>query len=135
VRWAIETAVATTLEADPPGRRGPIRLPVARPAALVAMKAVSTADPARGEKRASDPLDIWRLLSDNPVRTAELLFQLRGAPEQLQDYTRQRLLDFFVVAPGVFVRDMAPGPGSAADVREVRELYDAVIQPEVAGDR
>lgn len=132
VRWAIETAVATTIEADPPGRRGPILLPVARPAALVAMKAVSTADPARGEKRASDLLDIWRLLSDNPVRTAHLLAQLRAAPDQLQLYTRQRLLDLFVATPGDFVRDMAHGPGGAADVREVRELYDELIQPGVA---
>jgi len=131
VRWAIETAVATTIEADPPGRRGPIQLPVARPAALVAMKAVSTADPARGEKRASDLLDIWRLLSDNPVRTAQLLSQLREAPERLQVYTRQRLHDLFVAAPGDFVRDMAEGPGGAADVREVRELYDGLIQPDV----
>ena len=131
VRWAIETAVATTIEADPPGRRGPIQLPVARPAALVAMKAVSTADPARGEKRASDLLDIWRLLSDNPVRTAQLLSQRREAPERLQVYTRQRLHDLFVAGPGDFVRDMAAGPGGAAEVREGRELYDGLIQPDV----
>ena len=132
VRWAIETAVATTIEAAPPGRLGPILLPVARPAALVAMKAVSTADPARGEKHASDLLDIWRLLSDNPVRTAELLTQLRQAPDRLVAFTRQRLLYLFVSAPGDFVRNMADGPGGAADVSEVRELYDDLIQPELA---
>ena len=131
VRWAVETAVATTIEADPPGRRGPVQLPVARPAALVAKKAVSTAEPARGEKRASDLLDIWRLLSDNPVRTAQLLSQRREAPERLQVYTRQRLHDLFVAGPGDFVRDMAAGPGGAAEVREGRELYDGLIQPDV----
>ncbi len=134
VRWAIETAVATTIDVDPSGRLGPLTLPVASPVALVAMKAVSTADPARGDKRASDLLDIWRLLSDDPLRTADLLAQLRQAPEPLVTFTQQRLHDLFVTAPSDLVRDMTRGPGAATDVAEVRELYDELIRPEL-GDR
>jgi hypothetical protein len=134
VRWAVETAVTTTIDVDPSGRLGPLALPVATRAALVAMKSVSTADPARGQKRGSDLLDVWRLLSDNPVRTAELLAQLREAPDRLMLFTRQRLHDLFGAEPGEFVRDMARGSGSAADVAEVRELYDELIRPEL-GDQ
>lgn len=131
VRWAIDTAIVMTIEAAPPGRLGPVPLPVATPAALVAMKTVSIADPARGAKRASDLLDVWRLLSDNPVRTAELLTQLRTAPEPLAGWTTRRLRDLFVAAPGDFAHDMASGPGRATDMAEVRELYDNLIGPEL----
>lgn len=131
VLWAIETGVLTTIHAEPQGRRGPVSLPVATPAALVAMKTVSAADPARGGKRASDLLDIWRLLSENPIRTAELLPQLHTAPDQLTAWTQQRLHHLFLEAPGNFLRGMAAGPGSATDVAEVRGLYVDLIQPEL----
>lgn len=128
-RWAIETAVVMTLEAEPSGRRGPVSLPVASPAALVAMKVVSSSHESRGAKRASDLLDLWRLLSDDPVRTAELLVELATAPDHLLEYTRERLDRLFSGDPADFIREMARGPGCATSVAEVRDLYDEMIQP------
>lgn len=131
MRWAIETAEVTTIDVDPAGRRGPVSLPVATPAALVAMKAVSTADPARGDKRATDLLDVWRLLSDNPVRTAEMLAQLLAAPDRLVSWTRQRLQEWFADSPREFVHVMAAGPGRPAGIAEVRELWNGLIKSEL----
>lgn len=128
-RWAIETAVDLMLAVEPPGSRGPLTIPVATPAALVAMKAVSSSDATRGDKQATDLLDIWRLLSDNPVRTAELLDALTTAPSRLLGYTRVRLEHLCSTKPGDFIRAMAAGPGRASSVAEVRQLYDDMIAP------
>lgn len=58
VRWAIATAELLTVDTDRGSPRGPVTLPVARPSALVAMKTVAIADPKRGDKSATDLLDL-----------------------------------------------------------------------------
>lgn len=129
VRWAIETAEPVTVDTDPGSSRGPVTLPVARPSALVAMKTVSVADPARGDKKATDLLDLWRLLADDPIATVAVIQELLGAPERLRRWVEERLTRLFVEAPEDFVVRMAPAPGAARSVEDVRDLWDGVIRP------
>ena len=129
VRWAIETAAAMTVDAVPTSSRGPVTLPVARPSALIAMKAVSMADPQRGDKRATDMLDLWRLLSDDPIASAAILEELRSAPEDLRTWVTTQLASLFDDDPAGFLSQMAAGIGTAQTVDEIRELWEAVIEP------
>jgi hypothetical protein len=129
VRWAIETAAPMTVDSDPGSSRGPVTLPVARPSALVAMKTVSIADPTRGDKVATDLLDLWRLLSDDPIATVAVLDEFHSAPRRLHLWVRARLTMLFDEEPGAFVARMASAPGAARSVDEVRDLWDAVIGP------
>jgi hypothetical protein len=132
VAWAIQTATEMTIDVDPPGKRGPITLPVASQAALVAMKSVSSADPGRGGKRATDLLDVWRLLSDSPIATAEMLHALKSAPDRLAQWTDERMRQWFAVAPADFMRDVAPGLGEPRDVAELQELWEGLLEPGLA---
>ncbi len=129
VRWAIETAEPMTVGALPANSRGPVTLPVARPSALVAMKTVSIADPRRGDKRATDLLDLWRLLSDAPIASAEIVEELRTAPEDLHAWVKRQLRKLFDDDPAGFRSKMAAGVGAAQTVGEIRELWQAVIEP------
>jgi hypothetical protein len=130
VRWAIETALLMTVGAVPPSSRGPVTLPVARPSALITMKTVSIADPRRGDKRATDLLDLWRLLSDDPIGSAEVLVEeLRAAPVDLQVWAKNQLAALFDEDPAGFLSRMAGGVGTAQTVEEIRELWQAVIEP------
>jgi hypothetical protein len=131
-RWAIETAELTAVGTDPRSRRGPVTLPVARPSALVAMKTVSSADPKRGGKAATDLLDLWRLLADDPIAAVTTVEELRGAPEQLRRWVHERLTALFVDDPDGFVSRMPPGPGAVGSVQDVRDLWDGVIGPTLA---
>jgi hypothetical protein len=132
VRWAIDTADLMTVGTDPGSSRGPVTLPVARPSALVAMKTVSMADPKRGDKSATDLLDLWRLLSDDPIGTVAILHELRGAPERLRLWVQERITALFDEDPGGFVARMASAPGAARSVEDVRDLWDAVVGPTLA---
>jgi hypothetical protein len=129
VRWAIDTALLMTVGAVPASSRGPVTLPVARPSALIAMKTVSIADPRRGDKRATDLLDLWRLLSDDPIGSAAILEVLRAAPVDLQVWAKNQLSELFDEDPAGFLSRMAGGVGTAQTVEEIRELWEAVIEP------
>ena len=129
VRWAIETAESITVGTDPGSSRGPTTLPVARPSALVAMKSVSTADPARGHKTATDLLDLWRLLANDPIVAVTIVNEFRDAPERLRRWVHERLTTLFVEAPGDFVTGMTQAPGAARSVEDVRDLWEDVIGP------
>jgi hypothetical protein len=100
--------------------------------ALVAMKTVSMADPKRGDKSATDLLDLWRLLSDDPIGTVAILQELRGAPERLRLWVQERITALFDEDPGGFVARMASAPGAARSVEDVRDLWDAVVGPTLA---
>lgn len=129
IRWAIETAWAVTIDADPPASRGAVTVPVAIPSALVAMKTVSAADPQRGAKRATDLLDIWRLLADDPIATVRTVQELRAAPPPLRSWVQAQLNAYFVDDVPGFIGEMANGPGRAASADEVSELWQAVLKP------
>jgi hypothetical protein len=132
IRWAIETAESVTVDTDPSSFRGSVTLPVARPSALVAMKTVSAADPERGDKRATDLLDLWRLIADDPIATVAVIEELRLAPERLRHWVEEQLTGLFVEAPEDFVVKMAPAPGAARSVEDVRDLWSSVIGPTLA---
>lgn len=83
VGWAIEIAEPITVDTEPSASRGPITLPVAKASALVAMKTVAIADPRRGDKRATDLLDVWRLLADDPIMTGQHIEEFGNAPPVL----------------------------------------------------
>jgi hypothetical protein len=129
LRWAIETAELMTVEALPAGSRGRVTLPVARPSALIGLKTVAIADPRRGDKRATDLLDVWRLLSDAPIKTAELMEELRAAPAELRAWVKGQLTTLFADDPANFRATMATGLGTAQTVEEIRELWAAAIEP------
>lgn len=129
IRWAIETAEPMTVDTDPRSCRGPVTLPVARPSALVAMKTVSIADPNRGDKTATDLLDLWRLLAEDPIATVATVQALHGAPELLRGWVRDQLTALFVADPGGFLADMAPAPGAGRSIEDIHELWDEVIGP------
>lgn len=129
LRWAIDTAKVRTVTTDPAPRRGPVRLPVAEPAALIAMKCASMADPGRGDKRATDLLDIWRLLAQDPVATVNVVADLVQAPGVLPAYVRARLTGLFASDPAAFVASMATGPGAPTTTADVRDLWTAIIEP------
>jgi hypothetical protein len=129
IRWAIETASEVTIDADPPASRGAVTVPVGRPNALVAMKTVSAADPRRGAKRATDLLDIWRLLADDPIATVGTVRQLDEAPPPLKSWVKTQLRAYFVGDVPAFLGEMAAGPGRPGSAEEVTELWEAVIGP------
>ncbi len=77
-RWALETATPLTISvADTE-----LELPVATPAALVAMKLHSIQDRSEDRKRASDAWDIYRLLEVHNLK-GEITRDLAGGPEGL----------------------------------------------------
>jgi hypothetical protein len=95
VRWAIETRAA----GDRGG--GPAQFPRARdPAGRETERTHRNEDrvhrrPRWGDKRATDLLDLWRLLSDDPIGSAEILEELRAAPADLQVWARNQLAALF----------------------------------------
>lgn len=127
--WAIETAVPLTLVSAPESSRGPVTVPTAIPAALVAMKVAAIEAPDRGDKRATDILDLWRLLSDDPVATTHLLDDLAVAPTALRTWVADRLHHHMHEGLRAFVADMASGPGAATSPDDVTDLRDALITP------
>jgi Nucleotidyl transferase AbiEii toxin, Type IV TA system len=78
-RWALETATECTLVV---GSNSPVTLPVARPAALVAMKVHAIEDRTDDRKRASDAWDLFRLL-DAHNSQGDLTAALAAGPEGL----------------------------------------------------
>lgn len=108
-----------------------VTVPIAEPAALVAMKCVSVTDPGRGDRRATDLLDIWRLLADDPVAAVDVVEELARAPGNLPDFVGARLTGFFEGDPGGLIAQMAGGPGAPVSVEDVRDLWSAVIGPKL----
>jgi hypothetical protein len=79
-RWALETA--TPLVISVADNNLEVEIPVAMPAALVAMKLHSIQDRSEDRKRASDAWDIYRLLEAHN-RTGEITRALAAGPEGL----------------------------------------------------
>lgn len=77
-RWALETATSVTISVADTGLE--FEIPVALPAALVAMKLHSIEGRSEDRKRASDAWDIYRLLQAHNS-TGEITRALAGGPE------------------------------------------------------
>lgn len=129
LQWALDTAVMWTLDTQPESPRGPVTVPVAEPGPLIAMKCIATKDPRRGDKRATDLLDIWRLLTDDPVATVGMVEQLTHAPGNVRGYVHDCLRELFENDPRSFVADMAGGPGAAVSVEDIEDLWSDVVGP------
>lgn len=130
VRWAVATAQLTTVRTSPESEKGPVQLPVATRGTLVAMKCVAIADPRRDErKRATDKLDLWRLLADDPIATVEALEELAAGPPRLHGWVAERLQKHLALDATDFLASMARGVGAPRDAEEVTELWTDVIGP------
>lgn len=131
LRWAVSTAVVRQLDTTPPSDLGPIAVPVAEPAPLIALKCVSASDHRRGHKRDTDLLDLWRLLAHDPLRSVDVVAELADAPQLLRTFVVEYLEELLHYDAVGFVRDMASGPGAAMGAEDVRDLWESVLKPEL----
>jgi hypothetical protein len=69
--------------------------------------------------------------ADDPITSAGILEELRAAPEELHVWVTRQRTRMFDDDPAGFRSRMAAGGGTAQTVEEIRELWDAVIEPGV----
>lgn len=129
IRWSIHTATKREVVCEPANTRGAVTAQFARASALIAMKTISMTDPKRGDKAASDRLDLWRLLSDAPARATGALEELAEAPEQLWGWTVDVLTRSLRDDPWAFITAMGDATSSAPSVADVRDIWEAVVEP------
>lgn len=100
-RWALESAeplrvVVAASDVD-------AILPIAMPAALVATKLHAFCDRQQNEKRASDALDIYRLL-ETQDRDGETAAATNAGPRGLADVVREVMVERFIDGAARVVR-------------------------------
>lgn len=92
-RWALDSAepmrvLVASSDVD-------VLLPVAMPAALIATKLHAFCDRQQDEKRASDALDIYRLL-ETQDRDGDVAIATNGGPSGLAEVVREVIVERFV---------------------------------------
>lgn len=130
--WALESASSMTLATTSEAQSDLLEVQVASPAALVAMKATSVNDRQRGAKRATDLLDVWRLLSADIVATAGLVDDLVEAPGSLPGYVGRTLTALMRDEPARFIDDMASVRGAKPTIADVRDLWGSLLEPRLS---
>ncbi len=131
IRWAIETARLTQLVCEPVNPRGPVAVPVASVGALLAMKTISMTDPNRGDKVATDRLDLWLLLTRDVDRAADALRRLRDAPAPARRWAAEVFAELLRDAPDRLLTSVASGFGAPRTVADVEDVWEAVVEPHV----
>ena len=130
IRWAIDTARVRQLACEPENLRGPVTLPVADVAGLLALKSIALTDPGRGEKATTDRLDVWMLLANDPDRAVAALHQLCDAPPAARRWAVEVLIDLLRDNPEGFVRSIArTGVGAPPSVADVDDVWQVVVEP------
>lgn len=129
IRWAIETARLTQLVCEPENSRGPVVVPVASISALLAMKTISMKDPSRGDKVATDRLDLWLLLTRDVDRAADALRRLCDAPAPARRWAAEVLAELLRDAPDRLLTGVASGLGAPRTVADVGDVWEAVVEP------
>jgi predicted nucleotidyltransferase len=129
--YAISSADDLLLGTEPVAPSGDIAVRVAAVPALIAMKLVARADPARPlEKRRSDLHDLWRLLASRPDETGDQLRRLvHEAPTRLTEWVAQELMATLGNGPDTLARQLRGLPGAPQGPDEVENLWEALVAP------
>lgn len=129
IRWAIDSARVHELVCAPENSRGPVTVPVADVAALLAMKAIALTDPSREAKAVTDRLDLWLLLTHDLDRATAGLQQLCDAPAPARRWTAEVFVELLRDDPSDLLGQIADGFGAPRSVEDVDDVWHAVVQP------